>query len=352
MPRQDSFLHLLVKLGIHDSHPELAERLATEDIIIPSMPCAIRVAEWLHEVYECEIHTTPGDEPTKSTAQSADEPAKPKWPPVPRPSIFRDPNGYMNARHKENLLRRFEPPPPALDHLFEGMTDLEKGVAWDLLAIGGSIAGPGNHEDLDQWIAEVSRRERIVKPRLVIMEDDYPQAAAQSAPGEIPSVFISTNLLDILPERQMKALIAHELGHIREKQKPLLCRNVHSLLDRIRGKSPNWQREYRADAFSARVTGSPEDMVDGLTTVTERNRELRRFARQVTEVCKEYDFDMSRYGIVDLEHVAHVRMQLFPKATAEERRRDMSLNDHPSYVERFDALFENDRHPTKGTPSR
>ncbi len=351
MPRQDSFLHLLLKLGIADTHPDLAERLATEDIIIPNMPCAILVAEALHDTYESAKSKPLTGFPSDGTTAPVDEPPEPKWPPVPRPSIFRNPIGYFRARHKDRLLQLYQPLPPGIEQNFQGLTDPEKAVAWDTFAVAASIAGPGNHEELDRWLADVSRREHIVKPRLIITDCDFPKAAAQIVPGEIPSLFVSTNLIEILPERQLRALMAHELGHIKER-KTLYYHDIQTLLDCIRRKSPYWQEEFRADAFAARVTGSPEDVADALITTAERNRQIKRFARQVTAVCEEYGFDVSRYFLVDLQAYAKTKSNYFPQPTEEGRGRPQAKNTHPSHVERMDAVFENETPPDKSPRGR
>lgn len=59
-----------------------------------------------------------------------------------------------------------------------------------------------------------------VQATVFIMEDD--EAAVFSSTGRDPSVFLSTGLIRLLNARELRAVLAHEIGHIRRSRRPFM----------------------------------------------------------------------------------------------------------------------------------
>ncbi len=54
----------------------------------------------------------------------------------------------------------------------------------------------------------------IDEPRVAVREHPVPQSWTVAVPWQTPRVFVTTGLLDLLDDRELAAVVAHELGHI------------------------------------------------------------------------------------------------------------------------------------------
>ncbi len=348
MRKRDSLLHLLMNLGIQDSHPELMQRLAMEDVVIPNFKHSVELVKMtraLEQEGKLEAQRTAEE----STATEPNEKPRTPNPINKRSSWLNDllsPNRLLQARYKKALLASLNQPADFFANRFSGLTELETGFAIEECGVGARVAGKGDHEELGKWVADVCSTEGIPRPKLVIVNSDIPGASAVAVPGEQPAVFVTTNLMEILNPRQLRAMIAHELGHLKEDHnKGVMSVISHRIINRFRGNQPRRQEEYRADAFSKRITGSPGDMVDALRIMAERLMEIKHFSKQAISLCDGFDLNLDLVFPVALRRMADEKIEIFDKDVDQR-------SSHPSYVSRFDALFADDSTAKTKKPER
>jgi len=70
---------------------------------------------------------------------------------------------------------------------------------------------------LHRLVAQLAHRARIPIPRVYIVESEAPNAFATGRNPAHGAVAVTTGLLDILDRDELAAVIAHELGHIRNR---------------------------------------------------------------------------------------------------------------------------------------
>ena len=141
---------------------------------------------------------------------------------------------------------------------------------------------------LDSTVARLAAKAGVAKPKLYVIADGFPRAFCAGRGPRSSSLAVSTGLLGALPPAELDAVVAHELGHVRTRDvlvqtfavsfavtlvelsriggwlerallfvlAPVASAFVHLLL------SP--QREFAADAFSARLCGTPHGIADAL----------------------------------------------------------------------------------------
>ena len=141
----------------------------------------------------------------------------------------------------------------------------------------------------------------VLPPRLYLIADGFPRAFAAGRGPQGSSLAVSTGLLGALPPRELEAVLAHELAHVRARDvlvqtlavmlavalvdlsrlggwferplravlSPVAAAFVHLLL------SP--KRELAADRLAAGVCSSPHDLADALLRL-DRASELVSFA--------------------------------------------------------------------------
>ena len=158
--------------------------------------------------------------------------------------------------------------------------------------------------DLYRMTEQLVQRAQLPMPKLYIINDPSPNAFATGRNPSHAAVAVNTGLLNLLDKRETEGVIAHELGHVANRD-TLTMAIVATLagalmvmvqiarfgaLFGIGGNSRNGNnfltiiammivgplaaaiiqgavsrsREYEADAFSARLTGSPDGLINGL----------------------------------------------------------------------------------------
>lgn len=73
------------------------------------------------------------------------------------------------------------------------------------------------YENLNNIVKAVSERAKIKKPKVFIVSSQVPNAFATGRSQEKAVVAVTTGLLEILDERELKGVIAHEVSHIKNK---------------------------------------------------------------------------------------------------------------------------------------
>ena len=76
---------------------------------------------------------------------------------------------------------------------------------------------PQSSPDLHAMVAELSQRAGIPTPRLYLIDTDQPNAFATGRDPEHGAVAVSTGLLRYLEPREVAAVVAHELAHIKNR---------------------------------------------------------------------------------------------------------------------------------------
>ena len=71
--------------------------------------------------------------------------------------------------------------------------------------------------ELHEMIAKLAKDANLPKPRVAIVESDAPNAFATGRNASNGLVAVTTGLLRILDRRELAAVLAHELGHIRNR---------------------------------------------------------------------------------------------------------------------------------------
>lgn len=71
--------------------------------------------------------------------------------------------------------------------------------------------------ELHQIVAALAREAGLPKPRVAIIEADAPNAFATGRNPQNGVVAVTTGIMRILNQRELAAVIAHELGHIRNR---------------------------------------------------------------------------------------------------------------------------------------
>ncbi len=107
-----------------------------------------------------------------------------------------------------------------LAFLFACGTNLFAWWRSDRLVLGMHNAqpiGPENAPRLFEMTAALAQRAGIPTPALYVIHEDQPNAFATGRNPENAAVAVNTGLIDMMPEEEVAAVIAHEIAHIRNR---------------------------------------------------------------------------------------------------------------------------------------
>jgi len=76
---------------------------------------------------------------------------------------------------------------------------------------------PAEAPELHRMVDDLSRRAGIPKPRVYILPDDQPNAFATGRNPAHGVVAVTEGILDLLDARELRGVLAHELGHIKNR---------------------------------------------------------------------------------------------------------------------------------------
>ncbi|HEX8294316.1 MAG TPA: M48 family metalloprotease, partial [Pyrinomonadaceae bacterium] len=71
--------------------------------------------------------------------------------------------------------------------------------------------------ELHDMVARLAQASGLPKPRVAVVESDAPNAFATGRNAKNGLVAVTTGILKILDRRELAAVMAHELGHIRNR---------------------------------------------------------------------------------------------------------------------------------------
>lgn len=289
----NSLLRLFIDRMIGAEFPAVIERLSDKDIIIPDLNRAIFASTLTEQDAIVRRNSLPWETFYVDLKRK-------KRSPLQCLLYVQEPDGGFNEleRHEvrqlnEKYNRRI--PLPILAN-FEGVTDLEARVALDeQMAIGARLVDENFHPELNEWVAEAAQKTGIPKPRLVITQSDLPCAAALSLPRIPATVLVSDNMVKILSKDQLKAVIGHELDHVKKRKTKdearhqfinLGSRVEHMFTSMSFGPTTDhYGKEYDADEHGARLT-SCETMKEALVICDKRAEELAKFSVELRELFK------------------------------------------------------------------
>lgn len=82
---------------------------------------------------------------------------------------------------------------------------------------GARPIGPGEAPRLEALVGDLAARAGLPVPALHVIEEDQPNAFATGRDPEHAAIALNTGLLDRMTEREVAAVVAHELGHVRHR---------------------------------------------------------------------------------------------------------------------------------------
>jgi heat shock protein HtpX len=82
---------------------------------------------------------------------------------------------------------------------------------------GAREVTPEEAPELHEIVARLARAAGLPRPRVAIVESDAPNAFATGRNARHSVVAVTTGILRVLSRRELEAVLAHELGHIRNK---------------------------------------------------------------------------------------------------------------------------------------
>jgi heat shock protein HtpX len=196
-------------------------------------------------------------------------------------------------------------------------------VYWfsDKMALAASGAKPISEQEapgLYQMVRELTTRADLPMPRLFVIPSDQPNAFATGRNPDHSAVAVTSGITKLLSEDELRGVISHELGHIRNRD--ILTQSVASAIGGAityiaymlmwfgsDDESPlslvaslalvilapisasliqlaiSRQREYSADATGAQICGNPESLASALLRLEEGAKAVPMQVNQAME---------------------------------------------------------------------
>ena len=202
-------------------------------------------------------------------------------------------------------------------YFFVGLAVLMNAVGYwfsDRIALRASRARPlagDEAPELRSLVAELAARAGVPVPRLHLIDEEQPNAFATGRNPANAAVAVTSGLLVHLPRNQVRAVLAHELAHVRNRD--ILVSSIAAMIAAAIAAIANvvqfsylfgghdedagplaWlgtllaivvapiaamllqlgvsrQREYLADATAARLLGDGDQLADALDTLEQRS---------------------------------------------------------------------------------
>lgn len=85
------------------------------------------------------------------------------------------------------------------------------------MAGGAQEVSPAEAPDLHRIVSELAASARIPKPRVYVIRTDSPNAFATGRDPDHAAVAVTTGILNILDDNELRGVLSHELGHIRNR---------------------------------------------------------------------------------------------------------------------------------------
>lgn len=336
MKKRDSFLKTLHDLGITEQHEGLNSRLRMEDVVMPDMRHMVAYLTIYQEQHTKHSHdATPSDRPVYSEVK------------IPETSLRGNgynPERYLSNNRRAGVLLALGAPLQVLKDRYDGLTDIEGCVANKLMSPSACVASPEKHAEVFNMVRDHCAKEHIAPPRVIVADSDMPMALALVTKDEPHSILVTSNVLETLTAKQLHAVVAHELDHVKVRGGRSAIRSVVGDYYSIkRGNAPVLKEEFAADRAAVKATDNGDHIVDALIAMEGRGRELRHCAKQMGDallvegVSCFSDLPAPLGEFIIGMQASHNKM--LPEADAKKRRQS-NLNDpHPDLATRFDKAF-------------
>src|ERR671919_667658 len=154
----------------------------------------------------------------------------------------------------------------------------------DRIALKASRAQPvepGTRPLLEATVQDLARRAQVPVPRLYTIPSEQPNAFATGRNPRHAAVAVTEGLLQQLPPEQVEGVLAHEFGHI--KNRDILVSSIAAMISgaiaaiilaplaaSLLQLAVSRQREYLADATGANLLGRARPLADALDTLERR----------------------------------------------------------------------------------
>jgi len=86
-----------------------------------------------------------------------------------------------------------------------------------LAMAGAHQVSEQDEPDLHRMVQEVADMARLPKPKVYVVQNDSPNAFATGRNPKHSAVAVTTGIMRILDREELKAVMAHELGHVRNR---------------------------------------------------------------------------------------------------------------------------------------
>lgn len=123
---------------------------------------------------------------------------------------------------------------------------------------GAQEVSPQQAPGLHRMVEELSRRAGIPKPRVFLMHEAQPNAFATGRDPEHGVVAVTAGLLEVLEEREVRGVLAHELAHI--KNRDILVSSIAAAV-----ASAVTYLAHAVGMFGSMFMGRDEDEGEGLS---------------------------------------------------------------------------------------
>ncbi len=225
--------------------------------------------------------------------------------------------------------------------------------------------------ELHRMVGDLAKKAGIPKPKVCVVNNPGPNAFAFGRTQKNSYVAVHTGLMRMLNKEELKAVLAHEIGHIkhrdvfvitmaavlpvllywgtifllsgrdRERQNPLavwLGALFAQFIGQIAVLWLSRQREFFADAFSKKIIGDPLPLGRALVKIS---YSLGRYGRSENQ-------SMKAFYIGEAEHLSEDVLRAVSGGKEEimnaiRRERDGGIlewfSTHPKTVKRLKALF-------------
>jgi heat shock protein HtpX len=197
------------------------------------------------------------------------------------------------------------------------------GMFWfsDKIALRSARARPVSEQEapgLYQMVRELTTRADLPMPRLYIIPSEQPNAFATGRGPNHAAVAVTQGITKLLSEDELRGVIAHELGHIRNRDMltTTIAASIGTAITYLAymalwfggdDNSPlgaiaalamvllapiaasliqlgvSRQREFSADATGAQITGNPESLASALLRLEEGAKAMPMQVNQATE---------------------------------------------------------------------
>ena len=210
----------------------------------------------------------------------------------------------------------------------------------DKIALDSARAKPISESEapqLYQMVRELTTRADLPMPSLYMIPSDQPNAFATGRNPKHAAVAVTAGITKLLSEDELRGVISHELGHVRNRDiltsrsprrsarrspgSPTCCCGSAATTTRRSGLVANLalfllapiaasliqlaisrQREYSADATGAQICGNPESLASALLRLEEGAKAMPMQVNQATEplyIVKPFSGGGHREAVLD-----------------------------------------------------